>query len=127
MLYQDILNSAIRMLGECNGNTSDYEERAAYLLSTFCSDRLSLDMKYRTVQGETPTRPSIPVKVTLTDEFPLCEAFAPAATYYLASMLVLEENEDISERLFEHYSDSISAIRAELFAIRNTKNRYPLA
>lgn len=128
MLYQDILKSAIRMLGESdsNGNTSDYEERATYLLATFVSDCVSLDLKYRKLMGETFEKPSIPVCVTLSDTFPLSDVFGSPATYYLASMLILEENEDISETFFERYTDSVSSIRAELFAIHSTKNRYPL-
>ena len=128
MLYQDILDSAIRMLGESdsNGNTSDYGERAIYLLATFCSDCASLDRKYRKLSGEPVEKIPLTLCVNLDDPFPLSDIFASAAVYYLASMLILEENEDICETLFERYTDSISSIRAELFAIQHTKNRYPL-
>ncbi len=130
MQYRDILNAAIRILGEsdANGNTSDYEERSAYLLGIFCADCVSLDMKHRKLAGETVSKPQIPACVSLDDTFPLSDVFVPTATYYLASMLVLEENEKISDKLFEEFSDSLCSIRAELCAISHSiKNKYPLA
>lgn len=129
MQCQEILESAIRMLAESdsNGNTSDYTERAPYLLSVFCSKLLSLDNRYRKANGTDPVQQSIPGRIELDDLFPLSDAFVPAAIDYLASLLILEENEEISERLYEDYEDCITGIRAELFALGRIRNRYPLA
>ena len=112
MTYREILNSSIRMVGESdeNGNSSDYEERASYLLATFCTECAALDKKYRIANEMSASNFSAKAYVELEDSFPLCDVFSPAATYYLAAMLVLEENEDMSEALFARYSDALAAL-----------------
>ncbi len=129
MQCREILESAIRMLAESdsNGNSSDYTERAPYLLSVFCSKLLSLDSRYRKTNGTDPVKNTLPSRIDLEDPFPLSDVFIPAAIDYLASLLILEENEEISERLYEDYEDCITGIRAELFALGRIRNRYPLA
>lgn len=130
MQYQEILNASIGMIGESGstGNTADYAERAEYLMGTFCSECHSLDRKYRRCKGETPQETDIGVCVTLSDSFPLSEVFVPAAIYYLSAMLIMEENEEIGEKLFDHYIDLLSSIQSELIATSHSiKNNYPLA
>ena len=51
------------------------------------------------------------VCVSPEDPLPLSDAFAPAVTYYLASMLVLDENSEMSDTLFDRFSDALSSIR----------------
>ena len=129
MKYQEILDASIGMIGESGstGNVGDYAERATYLMGTFCSQCLPVDRKYRISKGEIPEEITVPSCVTLSDSFPLSTVFVPAATYYIAAMLILEENEDISETLFGHYTDAIASIQNDLLASRHSiKNNYPL-
>ena len=125
MTYREILNSSIRMVGESdeNGNASDYEERASYLLATFYTECAPLDKKYRLANGMSTVSYVATTCVDLENVFPLCDAFSPAATYYLAAMLVLEENEDMSEALFARYSDALAALTAA--SCKPIVNRYP--
>ena len=48
------------------------------------------------------------------DEFPLCDVFAPAAIYHLASGLVIDENEEMSDKFFDRYISAILDIRKTL-------------
>ncbi|MBR2721463.1 MAG: hypothetical protein IKB75_01645 [Clostridia bacterium] len=128
MTYQNILSSAIRMVCEEEEAEScaDYEARAPYLLGTVCNECLPLDTRYRATQGASPAEKSIPCAVTMSEEFPLSAPFVPAVTYYLAAMLVLEENEDLSDKLFSLYTDAISTLQMQLPAkVEGIKNRYP--
>ena len=61
--------------------------------------------------GEAAGSYGVGVCVSLEDSFPLSPAFAPAIIYYLASMLVLDENSEMSDTLFDRFSDALSAIR----------------
>ncbi len=126
--YQAILTSAAEMICEdaASPTCSDYTERARYLLPTVCSECLSLDRQYRKANGEEVTEIAIPCVIDLTSSFPLSDTFLPAVTYYLAAMLVLEENEDLSDKLFSLYTDAISSIQASLPAVsEKIRNRYP--
>ncbi len=130
MTYREILDASIRMVGESgeNGNASDYEERASYLLATFCTECAGLDRKYRLANGMSDANFAATACVELDGAFPLCDVFAPAATYYLAAMLVLEENEDMSETLFARYSDALATLTPtpEVSATCGSiVNRYP--
>ena len=95
------------------GDTSDFEERAPYLLASFCSLCKRLDKAIRARDG-LPTQSSFSsVKLPLTDEFPLCDALCAPAASYLASMLTVDENPALSERLYEEYCDAIALLGAE--------------
>ncbi len=112
--YQSILDASIKMVCEDadNGNCEDYQSRASYILATFCSEFLPLDRKYREVNGDTTEVGEIAAAITLSEAFPLSSIFVPAATYYLCAMLVIEENETLSDRFFDLYSDAIASIQA---------------
>lgn len=91
-------------------DTADYEERATYLLAAFCSDMTEIQETYREMTGEGGERIPPAACLPLDGEFPCPERFYSPAAYYLAAMLVIEENPDFSDRLFARYSDAISTI-----------------
>ncbi len=122
MNCQDILNAAIRKVCEdpSDSATDDYRERAPYLLADFLSECSRLDAFYRQAHGLPATLPFEEVYISLSAEFPLCKVFAPAAANWLAAMLVVEENEELSDRLFARSSDLLAKIQTSVPAGRKT-------
>ena len=116
MSYRELFEAAVRMVAEGGtaGDVSDYEERASYVLATACHQCAPLDRAYRKATGAGDSSAKVGLCVALEDTFPLSEAFVPAVTYYLASMLVLDENAEMSDRLFDSFSDALSSIRDSL-------------
>ncbi len=128
MTYQSLFDSAKHAVceGGSGGDTSDYAERAPYLLANFVGQSRMLDTQYRAAhQMDAGTYPEV-AAVSMTDTFPLCAVFAPLAVYYLSAMLVLDENEEMSEKFFSLYADGIAALEDSLPAkIESIVNRYP--
>lgn len=127
MTYLDLYHAALSKIGvvESTESVKDYEERAPYLLASFVSQCASLDKKFRKAHGNTPATISHVAAVTMNDAFPLSDVFLTAASDYLAAMLIMEENEKVSEDLFDRYCDTLACIEAELPAgIEPIVNRY---
>ena len=128
MTYRELYDSALRIVSETERDftNEDYEERAGYILAAFCNECSSIDKKYRAAHNLTEARFAPKTVVSLSDSFPLNEILAPSAVYYLGAMLVSDENESLSDRLFELYTDAISTIEAELPCLnQKIVNRYP--
>lgn len=119
MKNKDIYDSALRILAErCDADAcEDYEERAPYLIAAFCAESAEADKIYRKANGLPTHKEVSEVYLPLTDNFPCAPRFATAASTYLASMLVFDENTELADRLFERYSDIMSAICYELPAL----------
>ena len=116
MTNRELLTSAVALVCEDKENIpADYEERAPYLLASFCTQCLPIDLKYRTASNlllNPPYRETVMLSLDLS--FPLSPIFAPAAIYYLGAMLVIDENEVLSDKLFDLYVNSISEIQSAL-------------
>lgn len=129
MLTQKIYDASLRILAEStvDGDNADYEERAPYLIAAFCTQVEDLDVALRHSLGESTQHDFNAVYVSLEDEFPLLDRFAPAAALYLASMLVMDDLEALSDRLYERYCDHISKICDQLPAVSTSiTDRYNL-
>jgi hypothetical protein len=118
MTYQSLINSAIAIVCEnavVSFGNEDYHARAPYLLAAFVTQYAKLDAEYRRVNGlEKKVISTDAVVLNPNDEFPLCDVFAPAAIYHLASGLVIDENEEMSDKFFDRYINGILDIRKEL-------------
>lgn len=117
MLAQELLDAALAMICEEPNRqdaNSDYKERAPYLLATFLNLCAPIDRQYRHAHGLGDATEFDGAMLPLEDVFPLTSAFAPAAVYYLAAMLVLDENEVMSDRLFALYTDTLTTIQSSL-------------
>lgn len=116
MTYRDLFLTAVGMTGEeiDGGEIGDYEDCAPYLLATFCRECAAIDARYRAAHSLGTSTVPKGAYVDMEDNFPLCDALTPAASYYLASMLVADENEELSDRFFTLYTDAISAIVSTL-------------
>lgn len=108
-----LLSLALIDESQSKGDTSDFEERAPYLLASFCSLCKRLDKSLRARDGLAEQAAFSSVMLPLENEFPLCDPLCAPAAAYLASALVLDENPALSESLYERYCDSIALLGAE--------------
>ena len=113
MTCREIYEAALAMLAEsmASGDNDDYKERAPYLLAAFCTDIKETDAMWREACVEDAQGEWNAVYLPLEDDFPLSDRLAPAAAYYLASMLVLDSNESLSDRLYDECSDILSRVK----------------
>lgn len=94
----------------------DYAERAPYILSAMFSESSKTDKNYRSVNSLSKQGSFNPTYTALTAEFPLSDRFVSAAVFYLAALLIIDENDDLSDSFYDKYCDSISSIVAEISA-----------
>ena len=120
MLNKDIYQGALRLLAEPDDETrtADYAERAPYIIANFISENAVKDANYRKFRGEEAVSVASAVYTALDEAFPLSDRFASAAEYYLASMLIDDEDGDRADSFFDHYCTALSAILAEIPAMR---------
>ena len=111
---KQIYQSALGMLGELNDPMlcEDYEERAPYILAAFCSLASEIDKRLRLVYSLEEQPRFSHVCLSLDSSFPLCDRLAPAATLYLAAMLVIGENDELSDSLYDKYCDAVASLNA---------------
>ena len=130
MTFQELYENALRMIAESQssgGDTSDYEERASYILATFCAECAETDRCYRIANGGGTSSKVSSSYVELSHPFPFSDVFASPAVYYLCAMLTLDENETMSERFFERYSDAIASIQASIpFSCEPIRDHYAM-
>ena len=118
MTYLDLTKSAIAAVCEDTSTSfgvEDYNTRAQFLLATFITQYAPLDGVYRETHGLEPQE--IQTDIAAVDPenvFPLCEVFVPAAIQYLASALVVDENEEMSDKFFDRYINAILEVRKNL-------------
>ena len=119
MTVKDIYDSALRLLSESTSpeDNNDYEERAPYLVAIFCSEESSTDAALRRLYGQAQVQYSDSVYMGLEESFPMLPALAPAAAYYLAAMLVIDDDTELSDKLYEKYCDSMSKLCESIPAV----------
>ena len=118
MTYLDLTKRAVAAVCEdptASFGLEDYHTRATFLLATFVGEYKPLDSCYREAHGmEAKEIFSGMASVDLEDDFPLCDAFIPAAIHCLAAGLVIDENEEMSDKFFDRYINNILEIRQSL-------------
>ena len=127
MLISDLYKSALELLAETNKSASfgDYEERTPYILALFCNEAADLDGKYRAANNLPPTPEYSALMLSFSEAFPLSDAFISSAVFYLASMLVFDENPEMSDKLFDKYTSRMAELYSNLPAgIEKIKNVY---
>ncbi|MBQ9113036.1 MAG: hypothetical protein IJY08_05590 [Clostridia bacterium] len=122
MTVNEIYLGALSLLAESafSGDTDDYAERAPYLAAAFCTEAQDTDDAMRAALGEPEAADFNAVHIPLDDSFPLLDRFAPAACLYIAAMLVIDEDEELSDRLYDRYSDCMSRICESVPSIPQT-------
>ena len=109
---RQIYQSALGLIGELNDPMpcDDYEERAPYILASFCSLACEIDERLRIIDS-LDAQPSFShVCLSLDASFPLCDRLCPAAALFLAAMLVIGENDELSDSLYDKYCDAIARV-----------------
>ena len=116
MTCNDLLKSATALVCERldDGLAEDYTERAPYILAAFCSQCKGVDASYRRAYQLPAITYSGKATLPLGETFPLVDELIPAATYFLAAMLILDENEKLSDKLMDLYTDSVATLAASL-------------
>ena len=109
LINRDIYEHALALLslGHSSSENEDLAEQAPYHLAAFCIENEDLD---HWLSGSLSQRSSL-ASLPLEEDFPLCDRLAPAAALYLAAMLILYEDTDRSDRLYDRYTEELSNIR----------------
>ena len=127
MQNQELFEHALRILSQSEelGGIEDYEERAPFRIASFCTQAASLDHRLRESLSLPPVKIFHSAYLELDEEFPLLDRLIPLACLYLAAMLVLEENESLSDKLYDRYSEGMSAVWNEIPAVlESIRNEY---
>ncbi len=121
MYCEEIYESALALLGESliRDDNADYEERAPYILATFCSQAIDKHEALSNASGILVHWSFNPVCIPLNTVFPLNDRFASAATLYLASMLVIDSDEELSDKLYHRFCEAMVNIPSVLESIEN--------
>ena len=118
MTNKDIFLGALALVGEPVGlDAADYAERAPYIIANFITENATLDDKYRAAIGAEPKAAICSVFAADDDEFPLLPRFSSAAQYYLASMLIADEDDVRSDGFFDKFCTAMADIMAETPAV----------
>ena len=122
MIYQDIILGACAAVCEdltSSPDTADYHERATYLLASFVMQHAAVDADYRRGKGLPEAAPPACVaRIDPEKAFPLSEVFVPLAIDDLAAALVIDENEEMSDKFFDRYVNGMIALRKSIPALQ---------
>ena len=119
MKNRDIYSSALGLLAQSidSEENVDFEDRAPYILATFCRDAFELDRTLRSILGLASAKEFTGAYLSLDVDFPLLEKFTAIAAKYLAAMLIIDENSDLSDRLYAMYCDSMATLQSQIPAV----------
>lgn len=118
MKNQDIYDGALRIIGEsvADEDNEDYRERAPYIIAMFCNEVFELDNAIRRLASSPERAIGTSIWLSLDNAFPATTRLAHAACLYLAAMLILDEDMERSDNIYEKYCDSIASIQTEVEA-----------
>ena len=128
MKNREIYELSLSLLAQQIDSTEneDLEERAPFLLASFCSEACELDRYLRQRAGLGGACDFEKVRIDLDEDFPLLERLAPLAGLYLAAMLIIDEDDTLSDTLYDRYCDGMTALRCGIpCAVETIANAYP--
>ncbi len=116
MKNREIYEFALHLLAyhQVSDESSDFEERAPYLLAACCTESKEMDRALRKSLGQITSSSIVGVYMDLEDTFPLLQSFAVLSGFYLAAMLIVDENSELSDKLYAHYCDGMASIQAQI-------------
>jgi len=125
---KDIYDLAVRILGKNSvaSNDEEFLDRTPYIMAIFCCNTAKLDRDFRESHNLPTQNHFNEVYLNLDEDFPLDSRFSAPAAQYLASMLVADDKESVSEKLFGMFVNNISDILHEIPAKKyKILNFYP--
>jgi len=128
MTNMEIYTATLRLINEISDvdRSSDYQDRAPYILANFITDNVALNRQYCQLMGILPRNVAVRTHMALAEEFPLADVFFIPAEYYLAYLLLADENPELSDMFFDRFCLSIASILAKIPATREKiVNAYP--
>ena len=116
MINRDIYSNAMTLLAQPidNGDNNDFEERAPYILANFCREAFELDKNLRIMSGLSVQNKFSKIILELDSDFPLLDRFATVAAMYLAAMIIIDEDRELSDRLYDMYCDAMATLQCQI-------------
>ena len=116
MKIKEIFDSTMGILSknDITVSESDFKERAPFIIAMFCCNTAAVDRDLRESHGFPTQKHFNEVFLDMEEDFPLDSRFSTPAAYYLAAMLIMDEKENVSDRLFDLFSNNISEVIKEI-------------
>lgn len=116
MKNMDIYKKALELLGGRfdRDRLIEYTIRAPYILGGFFYENCALDDRYREILGCGRRKYTHTVYADLALDFPFVKRFQAAAEYYMASILVLEDDGETGDKFYGLYSGEMAEIISEI-------------
>ena len=113
---REIYENALRLLGETGDGEycEDYEERAPYVIASFCAQAFEIDKRIRIIDELDEAGDFNHLFLPLDSDFPLCDKLLGCASLYLAAMLLSDYDYERSDSLYDKYCDAIAALGASV-------------
>ena len=113
---REIYENALRLIGETGEDDlcSDYEERAPYVLASFCSQVTDVDKRIRLIENIEAAKDFNKLYLDLDGNFPLCDKLLGCASLYLAAMLLADNDYELSDSFYDKYCDAIATLSASV-------------
>ncbi len=94
-------------------------------MAVFCLEAKDCDDALRSFTGQEQSAGFDGIYIPLEDDFPLLDKLAAPAALYLAAMLILDDSAELSDKLYDKYSDAMSQIYSGICGVReDTVNSY---
>lgn len=113
---REIYENALRLIGETDGEDycSDYEERAPYVIASFCAQVTDVDKRIRILEELDAAPDFNRLRLDLDKDFPLCDKLLGCASLYLAAILLSDDDYELADSFYDKYCDSIATLSASV-------------
>jgi hypothetical protein len=113
---REIYENALRLLGETGGGDycEDYEERAPYVIASFCTQATDVDKRIRLIENMEEVGDFNKLYLDLDSDFPLCDKLLSCASLYLAAMLLSDNDYELADSFYDKYCDAIATVSASV-------------
>lgn len=113
---REIYENALRLLGETGDKDycSDYEERAPYVIASFCALATDVDKRIRLIENMDEVADFNRLYLDLDTDFPLCDKLLGCASLYLAAMLLSDNDYELADSFYDKYCDAIATLSASV-------------
>ena len=113
---REIYENALRLLGETGSDDlcSDYEERAPYIIASFCAQVIDVDKRIRMIENMDEVADFNRLCLDLDADFPLCDKLLGCASLYLAAILLSDNDYELADSFYDKYCDAIATLSASV-------------